>query len=41
MAFFPLFALVWLPCACRHDMWQEKASDSEPGFNAEGNGAAR
>jgi len=41
VAFFTLFALVWPLCVCRHDMWQKKASDSAPGFNAEDKDSAR
>jgi hypothetical protein len=41
VAFFTLFALVWPPGVCRHDMWQKKASDPEHGFNAEENASAR
>jgi len=41
VAFFTLFALVWPPWVCRHDMWQKKASDSELGVNTEENASAR
>jgi hypothetical protein len=41
VAFFTLFAVMWLPCVGRHDMWQKKASGFALGFNAEENGSAR